>query len=43
MIWANVTKFGRNFIVPHIFLAGSSMISLNNEHDGLQVRHNELA
>ena len=25
MIWANVTKFGKNFIAPHIFLAGTPM------------------
>ena len=23
MIWANVTKFGKNFIAPQIFLAGT--------------------
>ena len=43
MIWANVTKFGQNFIAPPNFLAGTPMVSLNNEHDGLQVRRNELA
>ena len=43
MIWANVTKFGQNFIAPPNFLAGTPMVPLNNEHDGLQVRRNELA
>ena len=25
MIWANVTKFGQNFMAPQIFLAGTAM------------------
>ena len=25
MIWANVTRFGQNFIAPQIFWAGTSM------------------
>ena len=27
MIWANVTKFGQNFIVPKFFLFGTPMKS----------------
>ena len=30
MIWANVTKFGQNFIAPHIFLAGTPMQPIND-------------
>ena len=26
MIWANVTKFGQNFIAPQVFLAGTPMV-----------------
>ena len=37
MIWEIVTKFA-----PQNFLVGTPMVPLNNEHDGLQVRHNEL-
>ena len=43
MIWANVTKFGQNFIAPQIFLADTPMVSLNNENDGLQVCYNKFA
>ena len=28
---------------PQMFSVGTPMVTLNNEHDGLQVRHNELA
>ena len=29
MIWANVTKFGQNFIAPKFFWAGTAMVSNN--------------
>ena len=30
MIWTNATKFGKNFIAPQIFLAGTLMIIARN-------------
>ena len=35
MIWANVTKFGQNFIAPRNFLAGTPMQQLMILHSSI--------